>query len=148
MFVSVSPLTSSALVETGEQRSPKYTPESIAPPSSTGSMPIEMPTLTQMVPIVAAVPNAVPVSIETPQFSKNVISSRISGRMRSTAQQMMNGSVPHARQNAVRIPISGKTSSTLADVFTPEQITFPSSFHEKPCFLPYSVKITSPARSA
>ena len=126
MFVSVSSLTSSALVETGEQRSPKYTPESIAPPSSTGSMPIEMPTLTQMVPIVAAVPNAVPVSIETPQFSKNVISSRISGRM----------------------PISGKTSSTLADVFTPEQIIFPSSFHEKPCFLPYSVKITSPARSA
>ena len=58
--------------------------------------------------------------------------------MRSTAQQTMNGSVPHARQNAVRIPISGKTSSTLADVFTPEQIIFPSSFHEKPCFLPYS----------
>lgn len=81
-------------------------------------------------------PNAVPVSIETPQFSKNVISSKISGRMRSTAQQMMNGSVPHARQNAVRMPISGKTSSTLADVFTPEQIIFPSSFHEKPCFLP------------
>lgn len=111
-------------------------------------MPIEMPTLTQMVPIVAAVPNAVPVSIETPQFRRNVISSTISGRMRSTAQQMMNGSVPHARQNAVRIPISGKTSSTLADVFTPEQIIFPSSFHEKLCFLPYSVKITSPARSA
>ena len=138
MFVSVSSLTSSALVETGEQRSPKYTPESIAPPSSTGSMPIEMPTLTQMVPIVAVVPNAVPVSIETPQFRRNVISSKISGRMRSTAQQMMNGSVPHARQNAVRMPMSGKTSSTLADVFTPEQIIFPSSFHEKPCFLPYS----------
>lgn len=51
--------------------------------------------------------------------------------MRSTAQQMVNGSVPHARQNAVRMPMSGKTSSTLADVFTPEQIIFPSFFHGK-----------------
>ena len=111
-------------------------------------MPIDMPTLTQMVPIVAAVPNAVPVSIETPQFSRNVISSRICGRMRSTAQQMMNGSVPHARQRAVSMPMKGKTSSTLADVFTPAPIIFPSSFHEKPCCLPCSVKITNPAKSA
>ena len=44
--------------------------------------------------------------------------------------------------------VKTSASSTLADVFTPEQIIFPSSFHEKPCFLPYSVKITSPAKSA
>ena len=111
-------------------------------------MPIETPTLTQMVPIVAAVPKAVPVRTDTPQLSKNVISTRISGRIRSTAQQMMSGSAPHARQKAVSIPISGNTSSTLVDVFTPETIISPSSRHEKPCLFPYIVKITSPAASA
>ena len=83
-----------------------------------------------MVPIVAAVPKAVPVSTDTPQFKRKVISSSIFGRMRSTAQQMISGSAPQARQKAVSTPMSWKTSSTLPDVFTPAPIIFPSARHE------------------
>ena len=99
-------------------------------------MPIETPTLTLMVPIVAAVPKAVPVSTDTPQFKRNVISSMISGRMRSTAQQMMNGSVPHARQSAVRMPMIGNVNSTPDAVFTPAPTIPKSSRQEKSCLLP------------
>ena len=85
MLVPVSSATSSALVETGEQRSPKKLPERTAPPSHSGSAPMERPTVMQMAPMVAAVPKEVPVSMETPQFKRNVITTMVSGRMASTA---------------------------------------------------------------
>lgn len=49
---------------------------------------------------------------------------------------MMSGSVPQARQNAVSIPMSGKTRTTLADVLIPVTIIPPIARQENPCFFP------------
>ena len=58
---------------------------------------------------------------------------------------IMRGSQLTVRESQVCIfVVEGK----IADVFTPAPIIFPSSFQEKPCCLPCSVKITSPAKSA
>lgn len=81
MFVFVIAATNKALVETGEQRSPKKTPERIAPPVSTGETPIAVPIAAQITPIVAAVPKEVPVSTERPQLSRKLISRKTPGRI-------------------------------------------------------------------
>lgn len=78
-LVSVSSLTSSALVDMGDALSPKYAPDTIAPPRSTGSAPIAIPIVMLITPMVAAVPKAVPVSSETPQFSIKLMSTTVLG---------------------------------------------------------------------
>lgn len=85
--------TRSALVDTGEQRSPKYTPESIAPPTSRISTFMAAPMVPQMTPMVAAVPKEVPVSTDTRQFRRNVMRIRMDGRISTDAQQTMTGVV-------------------------------------------------------
>lgn len=73
IFVWVSSETSSALVDTGEHRSPKNTPERIAPPVRISLHPIAFCHAQQITPMVAAVPNAVPVRTDTRQFKRNAI---------------------------------------------------------------------------
>ena len=63
-FVFVRSATRSALVETGEHLSPKNMPESTAPPESIGLMPMAFAIVIQITPIVAALPNDVPVRKE------------------------------------------------------------------------------------
>ena len=131
--VFVSSETSNALVETGEQRSPKRTPESIAPPAITGFMFIEYAIVMQMTPIVAAEPKDVPIRNETPQQRRNVISTKTLGFMSFTADEMMNGIVPLALHDAVSIPTMRKTIRTFFAVLTPSKIIFNIDFKE--CFL-------------
>ncbi len=69
--VRVMVATRRALVETGDMRSPTYAPERMAPPMSTGSTPIVTPIVMQITPMVAAVPNDVPVSSESRALSRN-----------------------------------------------------------------------------
>src|SRR5574344_2225403 len=68
-----------ALVDMGEQRSPKKAPPRMAPPRYTGLMPITLPILMVMTPIVAAVPKEVPVSRDNRQLSKKVITKKAPG---------------------------------------------------------------------
>ena len=88
ILVFVSSLTKSALVEKGEQRSPKNAPDRMAPPSR-GLVPAEIPMLMQMTPMVAEVPKEVPVSTEIPQQSRKETSRMISGRSSFAAWQMI-----------------------------------------------------------
>ena len=81
MLVWVSSETSRALVETGEQRSPKNTPDSTAPPTSTRSTSMVAAMVAQMTPMVAAVPKAVPVRMDTRQLSRKAITRNREGRM-------------------------------------------------------------------
>ena len=83
MFVPVSSLTRRALVETGEHRSPKRTPESIAPPVRMGFAPIVIPIVTQITPIVAAEPKDVPIRNETRQHRAKVIKIKDFGLIKS-----------------------------------------------------------------
>lgn len=136
MFVSVIAATSRALVDTGEQRSPKKTPERIAPPVSTGETSMAVPIAAQMTPIVAAVPKEVPVRTEITQLSRKVISRKIEGRIRSAAWQTIKGTVPAARQSAVITPISRKVNRIFQTVATPSQVIFASSRQEKPLCRP------------
>ena len=88
-MVFVSLLTRRALVDTGEHLSPKYTPQIIAPPIGSGDRPMDTATLIQIVPIVAEVPKAVPVSTETIQFRRNVRIIIVFGLIKSPAKQTM-----------------------------------------------------------
>ena len=60
-------------MDTGEHRSPKNTPERIAPPVRISLHPIAFAMVMQITPMVAAVPNAVPVRTDTRQFKRNAI---------------------------------------------------------------------------
>ena len=60
----------------------------------------------QMTPIVAPVPNAVPVSTETSAQSQNVAKTMSAGETKDEPYATMAGIVPAARQNAVIMPMS------------------------------------------
>ena len=68
----------------GKQRSPKYTPERIAPPVIHEGIPSAEAIVAHTTPIVAAVPRAVPVRTEIRQFRRNVISKNVDGFIRCT----------------------------------------------------------------
>lgn len=76
---------SSALVDTGEQRSPKKTPDKTAPPASTDDTPMEAAAVMHTAPIVAAAPKDVPMSADTALASRNDVMTSVPGWMRSTA---------------------------------------------------------------
>lgn len=76
---------SSALVDTGEQRSPKKAPDKTAPPASTGDTPMEAAAVMHTAPIVAAAPKDVPMSADTALASRNDVMTSVPGWMRSTA---------------------------------------------------------------
>ncbi len=118
--VCVTTRTSKALVESGEQRSPKYAPESTAPPQTNASAPIEFASVMHTTPIVAAVPNAVPVRNDITPHSKNVASGATCGLKNGEAIMTICATVPAARQKAVRIPIKTKAVSTPLTVTMPE----------------------------
>ena len=77
--VLVSSATKRALVETGEQRSPKKTPDKTAPPTRSMGMFMAAAIVVQITPMVAAVPKAVPVRKETAQFRRKAISKNREG---------------------------------------------------------------------
>lgn len=83
MSVRVSVATRSALVDMGEHLSPKYAPDKIAPPVSQSGTPKFSAIAAQMTPIVAAVPNAVPIKVEMSPQSQNVMSKIIAGEKKS-----------------------------------------------------------------
>ena len=78
-FVSVTEATRIALLESGEHLSPKKQPEITAPPLITGLTPAVPAIVILITPIVAAVPNEVPVIKETRQFIKKMVTIRIDG---------------------------------------------------------------------
>ena len=84
-LVPVSSATSSALVETGEQRSPKSTPDRTAPPIRRMSTPIAPPIVAQITPMVAALPKEVPIRTDTAQLSRKVIRRKTPGRISAEA---------------------------------------------------------------
>ena len=63
----------------------------------------------QMIPIVAAVPNAVPRSIDIMVQSKNVARIKIDGEIREAEMLTISGIVPAARHAALIAP----TNSTI-----------------------------------
>jgi hypothetical protein len=126
-FVLVSSLTKSALVDIGEQRSPKKTPERMAPPRKAGSKPIAFPIAIVMTPMVAADPKAVPVKKETKQFKRNVITRKKEGSISPKESEIMAGIVPAARHKAVIIPINRKTIKIFLTVLIPVRDIFKSS---------------------
>lgn len=75
----------------------------------------------QMTPMVAAVPNAVPVSTETIQFKRNVMRMKTDGRTNPAAMQIITGMVPEALQSAVIIPIRRKMIRIFRTLRTPEK---------------------------
>src|SRR5574344_1140275 len=83
--VSVKVQVSSALVDIGEQRSPKKAPPKIAPPRYTGLMPITLPMLMVITSMVAAVPKEVPVSRDNRQLSKKVMTKKAPGWIKPPA---------------------------------------------------------------
>ena len=62
----------------------------------------------QMIPMVAAVPNDVPVKTETKAHRRKEKRIVNAGRQALVIWQMMKGIVPQARQEAVSIPIKMK----------------------------------------
>ena len=78
-LVLVSVATSAALDDMGEQRSPKKLPERMAPPMRAGLTPMAVPMAMQMTPMVAAVPNELPMSIDMPQHKRKVAGTRVVG---------------------------------------------------------------------
>ena len=77
--VFVSSLTRIALVETGEQRSPKKIPARIAPPVYIEGIPLLSAMVIQITPMVAALPKEVPVRKETRQHRRKEASSMTDG---------------------------------------------------------------------
>ena len=77
--VLVSVLTRIALVDIGEHLSPKYEPARTAPPVRRVFISIACPIVAHITPIVAAVPNAVPVSTETKQHRINAATRNTDG---------------------------------------------------------------------
>ena len=125
---------SKALVETGEHLSPKYAPEMIAPPIIAGLILRASATVMHIVPIVADVPNAVPVRNETKQLSKNESTTKKLGCIIFTEWQTMAGIVPEARQRAVIRPISKKLIRIFRTEATPSADIFKISLMPKPFF--------------
>ena len=101
-----------------------------------------------MTPMVAEVPKDVPVSTESRQFNRKVISTMMEGLISTEAQETSTGMVPAMRQRAVSMPMRRKVSSTFRAVNTPITAICRSSFQENPFVLPYSMKITRPAARA
>ena len=69
--VFVMSAISSALVDTGEHLSPKKIPDITAPPVSTGESPSAFPAVIEITPMVAALPNDVPVRNDTSELMMN-----------------------------------------------------------------------------
>lgn len=90
----------------------------------------------QMTPIVADEPNDVPIRNETPQQSRNTISTKTEGFMSLTAEQMMNGIVPLARHEAVSTPTIRNTIRMFLAVLIPSKIILKISLNE--CFFSFA----------
>ena len=71
MPVFVMSATRRALVDTGEHLSPKKMPERMAPPVRAGLMPRALPMVMHITPIVATLPNDVPVRKDIKEFMRN-----------------------------------------------------------------------------
>ena len=127
--------TNNALVETGEHLSPKKAPDKTAPPTKLISIPMLVAKTPQMPPIVAAVPKAVPVSMDTQQFNKNVITKKLAGFIKGYTKQTITEIVPEQRHKAVSTPINKKVIKIFFTVFIPiKQSTKSSRQHNPLCF--------------
>jgi hypothetical protein len=132
----VIPATSNALVDTGEHLSPKKAPDNTAPPVSIGLTPIVEPMEAQITPIVAEVPNDVPVRTESPLLRRKVIRRKMDGLIRVEALETIKGMVPEALQSAVITPIRIKVINILLTVLIPLIAMDISDFQENPLCLP------------
>ena len=75
----------------------------------------------QITPIVAAVPNAVPVRNEIRQFNRNAIKIMTAGFISPAQYDTIAGIVPAARQSAVSIPMSKNVIKIFFAVLIPFQ---------------------------
>ena len=71
-------------------------------------------------PIVAAVPNAVPMRNDMSEVSRKTASGATPGVMRGAASTTTSEIVPAARHSAVRMPMSTNDSMTPLAVDTPD----------------------------
>ena len=119
--VRVRVLTSRALVDMGEQRSPKYAPASTAPPASSSFAPMERAMVMHTTPMVAEVPNDVPVRNDMRPHSRKMASGAAAGTTSGAASMTISATVPHARHEAVSTPMSTNAVSTPRAVAMPER---------------------------
>ncbi len=104
----------------GEQRSPKYAPASTAPPASSSFAPIEAAIVMHTTPMVAAVPNDVPVRKDIRPHRRKMARGAAAGTTSGAASVTSSATVPHARHEAVSTPMSTNAVSTPRAVATPE----------------------------
>ena len=100
-----------------------------------------------MVPIVAAVPNAVPVRNDTSAHSRNAARSMTGPEQSPAHASTTNTMVPLARHEAVSIPMRTKVTRIFPDVRTPDTAAFAILPQLRPRVTPYPKKRANPARS-
>ena len=124
--------TSRALEDMGEHRSPKNTPDRMAPPSKGAGRPAARPSIMQIKPMVLAVPKEVPVRKDIRLQSRKAQRAKAPGWIHPTAWYRMNGMVPQIRQPAVIRPIKTNTHRMVALFSTPRLSVPPMAAGEKP----------------
>ena len=101
-----------------------------------GSAPIDFAMVMQTTPMVAAVPNEVPVKNDMMPVRTNVASGAIAGVTNGEATSTISDTVPEARQSAVRIPMRMKAVSTPLAVAMPSRPMRMSSRRSQPLCMP------------
>ncbi len=124
--------TSAAEEDMGEQRSPTNAPARMAPPTRATSAFMAVAIVMQMTPTVAAAAYELPTSMDMPDVSRKLRSTRFRGLTSVADQQVIAGMVPAARQLAVRAPMSTKSVSTLPTDLRPLAAMRATSRAEKP----------------
>ena len=84
----------------------------------------------QMIPMVAAVPNAVPRSIDIMVQSKNVARIKIDGEIREAEMLTISGIVPAARQAALIAPTTANSAMIVLTSQTDSKAANKSFFAE------------------
>ena len=78
-LVPVRDATSAALLDMGEQRSPKKLPLRMAPAMRASLVPIALPTAMQTTPVVAAAPKELPIRNDITAQSRKLATTSVAG---------------------------------------------------------------------
>lgn len=119
--VFVMAATRRALVDMGEQRSPKYEPAMMAPPEYIGGIFMLLAIVMQITPMVAAVPKDVPVRADTRAHSRNDARRTALPSHYCEAWYTIYGIVPLMRQAAVSMPTRDRVMRTFFVVLMPDK---------------------------
>lgn len=89
-----------------------------------------------LTPIVAAVPNGVPIKNDISEHMQKTTRGATAGRTRGAASTATSETVPHARYSAVSAPMSTNDSSTPRADATPRAHMQASSLRRQPLHSP------------